>query len=68
MTKIPVARVKSRRTGQVLREGSCGATKTHANVSTLERSGQLPFWFEKEEAEAGEVSGDQCQLQLQSQQ
>ena len=55
---LAVARSKSGRTSQVLREGSSGAAKAHANVSPLERSWQLPIWLQKEEAETGEVGGD----------
>ena len=55
---LAVARSKSGRTSQVLREGSSWAAKAHANVSPLERSWQLPIWLQKEEAETGEVGGD----------
>ena len=52
---VLVARVESRGTGQVLREGAPGAPAPHADVPALERARQLPLRPEEEEAEARQV-------------
>jgi hypothetical protein len=49
-----VARAEPGGAGEVLREGAAGAPATHADVSPLERQGQLQIRTEEEETQAGQ--------------